>query len=224
MFPTQEKTIDTLTLLIRKLETGKSIETIVRNQRTIMSWLEPANISQNPKILLVIGTYTIGKEKIALRLAQNLDCLIYASESKREIWGLLDDVELSKRLTSDSNSARIHIVKMDQLNKVSLADIAQKHADIDLVLAIKPTVISDISYFKGWTYNIQKSEFSIKSLSYRRLSDSIILLSIPYSEHSSYEEINNFLRNITVKRIFPTVRSNSKDKSAFEKFLKSFTH
>jgi DNA cross-link repair 1A protein len=146
-FPTQEKTIDTLASLIRKLESGKSIETIVRNQRTIMSCFEPSR-SQKPKILVVMGTYTIGKEKIALGLAHNLDCLIYASDSKREILGLLDNMELSKRLTSDSNSAKIHIVKMDQLNKVYLTEIAQKHSGIDLILAIKPTVISDMLYLR----------------------------------------------------------------------------
>lgn len=139
-FPTQEKVIDTLTLLIRKLELGKSIETITRNQKTLMSWLEPAKSCKKPKLLVAVGTYTIGKEKVAVRLARELDCLIYSSPSKREILGLLDDVELQSRMVCDPNAAKIHLLKMDELNKGCLNELIQKNLDIDMVLAIKPTV------------------------------------------------------------------------------------
>lgn len=140
-FPTQEKVIDTLAQLIRKLESGKSIETVLKNQKTLMSWLEPAQICKKPKILFVVGTYTIGKEKIALGIAKEFDYWIYASPSKREILALLDDDELNSRMVSDPKAARIHLVKMDELNKVCLNEIVQKNVDIDMVLAVRPTVL-----------------------------------------------------------------------------------
>jgi DNA cross-link repair 1A protein len=139
-FPPQEKVIDTLAQLIRKLESGKSIETVVKNQKTIMSWLEPAQILKKPKILLALGTYTIGKEKIALGLAREFGHFIYASPSKRELLDLLDDFELNSRMISDPKAAGIHLIKMDELNKVCLNEIALKNVDIDVVVGIRPTV------------------------------------------------------------------------------------
>jgi DNA cross-link repair 1A protein len=139
-FPTQEKVIDTLGQLIRKLESGKSIETVIKNQKTLMSWLEPRQSLKKPKILLAIGTYTIGKEKVALGLAKEFGYLIYASPSKRDIMSLLDDDELNTRMVTDPNDARIHLLKMDELNKVYLNEIVKKNVTIDMVLAIRPTV------------------------------------------------------------------------------------
>lgn len=139
-FPTQEEVIDTLAQLIRKLESGKSIETLTRNQKTLTSWLQPNKSCKKPNILVAVGTYTIGKEKVAVRLAKELDCKIYASQSKREILGLLDDFDLQSRIVCDPTAARIHLLKMDELHKGVLNQILQKNLDVDMVVAIKPTV------------------------------------------------------------------------------------
>lgn len=140
-FPTQQQVIDTLIQLYKKLETGKSIESIVSNQKTLMSWLEPRSNVKAPKIQLVMGTYTIGKEKIVLGLARALGLLIYTCPTKREIWNLIDDSCLQEQLTVDPASAKIHISQMNELNKGFLGKIIQDRPDIDLLLAIKPTVI-----------------------------------------------------------------------------------
>ena len=139
-FPTQQRVIDTLILLFKKLETGKTIENIVSNQKTLLSWLEPIGNPTSPKIQLVVGTYTIGKEKIALGLARALGLLIYACPTKREIWNLLDNNYLLEQLTGDPISAKIHIAQMNELNKGFLDRIIQVRPDIDLLFAIKPTV------------------------------------------------------------------------------------
>jgi DNA cross-link repair 1A protein len=132
--------IDTLAQLVRKLESGKSIETVIKNQKTLNSWLEPRQSFKKPNILLAIGTYTIGKEKVALGLARDFGYLIYASPSKREIVNLIDDDELNTRMVTDPKDAKIHLLKMDELNKVCLNEIVKKNVHIDMVLAIRPTV------------------------------------------------------------------------------------
>jgi Na+-translocating ferredoxin:NAD+ oxidoreductase RNF subunit RnfB len=56
-----------------------------------------------------------GKEKVFERIADVLDCKIYAAPDKRRILNLLENVNISSRLVDRPLDARVHVVNMQQL-------------------------------------------------------------------------------------------------------------
>ncbi|KAB8303600.1 hypothetical protein EYC80_004999 [Monilinia laxa] len=74
------------------------------------------------RLLVVCGTYSIGKERIVLGIARALDCKIYAIPSKMRICAALEDPELTSRLTSDPLEAQIHMQMIMDLRPETLQD------------------------------------------------------------------------------------------------------
>lgn len=89
-------------------------------------------------VLILVGTYLIGKERFVLGtemvssslmcvgrrfllfilegLAEALGCKIYASKQKMKIFACLEDPKLTSLLTTDSSATPLHIVKMNELS------------------------------------------------------------------------------------------------------------
>ncbi|KAJ3031943.1 UNVERIFIED_CONTAM: hypothetical protein HDU68_010023 [Siphonaria sp. JEL0065] len=68
-------------------------------------------------VLVCVGTYTIGKERVFKSLAKALNSKIYADTQKQKILKCLDDPELNNLLTSNPLDAIVHVVKIGQLKK-----------------------------------------------------------------------------------------------------------
>ena len=66
--------------------------------------------------LVLVGTYLIGKERIALALAKALGSRIYADPRKRRIIHALEWPELWETLTEDPLGATVHLVAMSVLS------------------------------------------------------------------------------------------------------------
>lgn len=93
---------------------------------------------ENPNTLVVVGAYTIGKERIFigsadfvnllkmstaisndltfLALAEELNSQIFVTREKHKVLECQDNPALSKRLTLQSDGARVHVLPMGQLN------------------------------------------------------------------------------------------------------------
>ncbi len=84
--------------------------------------------------------------------------------------------------------------------------------EFDRVIAFKPT---------GWTFSkYRKSNFDIKSLQPIYVNAKITIIPIPYSEHSSFDELADFVFNIDCEKIIPTV--NTRNDNVMQKYFKEF--
>lgn len=100
-------------------------------------------------------------------------------------------------LTSVSSEARIHIMSLFDMQHEKLGiylDMAG--SQYDSIIAFRPT---------GWTHQAG----SLNQIQPKTVGP-VTLYGIPYSEHSSFNELRTFVESITAKRILPTVNLASK--------------
>jgi DNA cross-link repair 1A protein len=151
------------------------------------------------KWMVAVGSYLIGKERIVLALAETFDLLIYADARKRSILRLLKWPELEDRLTDDPLATPLHFVSMALLSKQKLSDYRDSFKGrFSHVLGIKPT---------GWSFDDKTEATNSKewNLALPKIEGTAGVWPVPYSEHSSYKELEEFLKAISVHRVIPTV-------------------
>ncbi|XP_006823328.1 DNA cross-link repair 1A protein-like [Saccoglossus kowalevskii] len=77
-------------------------------------------VFDNPKTLIVCGTYSIGKERIFLAIADALDCKICVTRDKQSILMCLEDKHIESLMTLDWNSTKLHVIPMAQITHKKL--------------------------------------------------------------------------------------------------------
>ena len=82
------------------------------------------HLQKYPKTLICVGSYTIGKERIFLAIANEIDAKIWGSTEKCRVLKTLSDPIIESRLINDPNKAQIHVVEMI---KVKRKDLLQEH-------------------------------------------------------------------------------------------------
>ncbi|MCO5599757.1 hypothetical protein L7F22_053864 [Adiantum nelumboides] len=194
--------------------------------------------SDHPCVLVVVGTYTIGKEKIVMACARALGTRIYCADPRKyRVYAQLDDDELHSLLTRDPLQAYVHVTSLMSINGDSLQEHSSKMRSlgmrIDRSIAFRPT---------GWTYKPpagmdtvspslerlinwnQGRTFGPSYLTTTRDSTTkYTIYGVPYSEHSSFFELTAFCLSVDYDRIIATVNignPNSRNKMArwFEKW------
>ncbi|KAI5209141.1 DRMBL-domain-containing protein [Aureobasidium subglaciale] len=172
------------------------------------------------RLLVVVGTYSIGKERICIGIAKALGSKIYAPAGKQRICRALEDPELSGMLTTDPREAQVHMTPIFEIRADTLDDYRQGYADhFDRCIGFRPSGwnykppssrldtpnVSNILYSTSW-----KSSYSIKDLSPQRGSTNRAkCFGVPYSEHSSFRELTMFCTGLRVEKIIPTVNVGS---------------
>lgn len=175
----------------------------------------------NGRVLVVIGTYSIGKERICLAIARALRCKIYATTAKKRVCECLEDAELSSLLTDNPFDAQVHMQTMFELRAETLADyLASMKPAFSRVVGFRPTgwtyrppagrmvdnpTVSTVLYSDHW-----KAAFSARDLVPQRGSTrESACYGVPYSEHSSFRELTMFCCSLRIGRIIPTVNVGS---------------
>ena len=150
------------------------------------------------KWLIAVGSYLIGKERIILSIAETFDLLIYADDRKRAILRLLQWPELEDRLTDDPLATPLHFVSMSLLSKQKLSDYRESfQGHFSHILGIRPT---------GWTFGEKENDATEEwNLEMPKLDGNSGVWPVPYSEHSSFKELEGFLRVLSVHNVIPTV-------------------
>lgn len=179
------------------------------------------HLNRFPNTLIMVGSYTIGKERVFLALAEKLDCKFWASTEKSRILKTMSNDVISRRLVSDPRKARIHVIEMRKLN--NKRDLVQYRETVggqfDHVLAVSPT---------GWNHSVG-AEADVSLASLRIVTNgSYSKLSIPYSEHSSFSELRRFVKFLRLKSadcIIPTVNVGSPTRrNAMKKCFQAWIH
>ncbi|RLN35458.1 uncharacterized protein C2845_PM03G35700 [Panicum miliaceum] len=154
--------------------------------------------SFNPKTLFLIGSYTIGKERLFMEVARLLQKKIYVGAAKLQILKHLElPQEIMNWFTANEAESHIHVVPMWTLASFKrMKYLSNQYAGrFDLIVAFCPT---------GWAFGKGKKKTPDK----RWQQGSIIRYEVPYSEHSSFTELQEFVKFISPEHIIPSVNND----------------
>ncbi|KAG1714360.1 DNA cross-link repair 1A protein [Nymphon striatum] len=158
-------------------------------------------LEKHPSTLIVCGSYTIGKEKVFIRIAEAIQSKICANSDKLKILKSLENENLKKKLTAVWREAQVHVLSMNSLKRRLLKEHLKK-TSYEKILAIKPT---------GWVFNyLENSNQNETPLNIERFGD-VNFCDVPYSEHSSFSELKRFVQFLKPDRIIPTVNVGNKN-------------
>ncbi|KAF1968951.1 DNA cross-link repair protein pso2/snm1 [Bimuria novae-zelandiae CBS 107.79] len=184
----------------------------------------PAKIGVNKprgKLLVVVGTYSIGKERICIGIAKALGSKIYAPAAKQRICRALEDPELDALLTSNPREAQVHMTPLFEIRAETLDDYLRDYSDCFCrAVGFRPSgwnyrppkgrftespSVNTVLYSQNW-----KSQFSMRDLTQHRGSTNRAkCFGVPYSEHSSFRELSMFCCAMRIDKIIPTVNVGS---------------
>ncbi|KAF1940235.1 DRMBL-domain-containing protein [Clathrospora elynae] len=173
------------------------------------------------RLLVIVGTYSIGKERICIGIAKALKSKIYAAPNKQRICKALEDPELDALLTTDPKKAQVHMTPLFEIRAETLDDYLRDYSGIfSRAVAFRPS---------GWSYRPPKSRFTespavqavLHSPNWRSTFSMADLtpqagstgrsscFGVPYSEHSSFRELTMFCCALRIDKIIPTVNVGS---------------
>ncbi|KAG6770442.1 hypothetical protein POTOM_026125 [Populus tomentosa] len=155
----------------------------------------------NPKTLFLIGSYTIGKERLFLEVARVLHKKVYVNMTKFRLLECLGFPEEDMRwITLNEQESHIHVVPMWTLASFKrLKHLSSQYAGrFTLIVAFSPT---------GWTFGKGKK----KSPGRRCQQGTIIRYEVPYSEHCSFTELREFVKFVSPENIIPSVNNDGPD-------------
>ena len=104
------------------------------------------------RLLVVCGTYSIGKERICLGIARALDCKIWAPPGKMRICAALEDEELMSRMTDDPREAQIHMQMLMEIRAETLQEYLNSYKPhFSRIVGFRPS---------GWNYKPPNSRYA----------------------------------------------------------------
>ncbi|KAL1855564.1 hypothetical protein Plec18167_004097 [Paecilomyces lecythidis] len=191
--------------------------------------------SSRGRLLVVVGTYSIGKERLCVAIARALKCKIWANTAKQRVCSCLEDPELSALLTDDPLEAQVHMQTIFEIRAETLQEyLASMKPRFSKVVGFRPTgwnyrpptgrmldnpPVSAVLHSDNW-----KTQFSVRNLVPQRGSTKeSSCFGVPYSEHSSFRELTMFCCALRIARIIPTVnvgnrKTREKMKAWFERW------
>ncbi|XP_070608778.1 DNA cross-link repair 1A protein isoform X2 [Erythrolamprus reginae] len=169
-------------------------------------------VTLNPRTLVVCGTYSVGKEKVFLAIAEILGSKVSMSQEKYKILKCLESATINSLITLNWNNTFLHLLPMMHINFKNLHNHLSKFSEkFDHILAFKPT---------GWTYSDRCCSLTdIKP----QTRGNITIYGIPYSEHSSFLEMKRFIQWLKPQKIIPTVNvGNWKVRHEMERYFRDW--
>ncbi|PHH61491.1 hypothetical protein CDD81_338 [Ophiocordyceps australis] len=196
-----------------------------KTERLDGSEKKPARSRQ--RLLVVCGTYSIGKERICVAIAKALGSKIFVTSAKAKIFRQLQDAELTSLLTSDPLEAQVHMQSLMEIRAETLQDYLSSYKPhFSRIVGFRPSgwtfrpsngktvgantppgtvATQEILHGKGW-----RTSFGYKDLMHQRGSTKeAMCFGVPYSEHSSFRELAMFIMALRIEKVIPTVNVGS---------------
>lgn len=142
------------------------------------------------KFLIVVGAYLIGKEKVWMSIAREFNFKVYLEKERLKAFKEIctcspEHFHIYKNhVTEHLDEADMRVVNMIQLSYPNLRDFLSENQDsFNTLLGVVASGWQNQSYKPG----------------------RIALLNVSYSEHSSYDELENFIVKTAPKNVISTV-------------------
>ncbi|KAI1428314.1 DRMBL-domain-containing protein [Xylaria sp. FL1777] len=181
------------------------------------------------RLLVICGTYSIGKERICKAIAQALNTKIFASASKIKICSQLGDPELAALMTSNPYEAQVHMQMIMEIRAETLQDYLDSYKPhFTRIVGFRPSgwnfrsptataknvpantspgsvPTTSILHGEAWRTHFGSRDFVAQRGSTREA----MCFGVPYSEHSSFRELALFLMTLRIEKVVPTVNVGS---------------
>lgn len=144
--------------LVKKERAGAGMAKFINGTPSVQPEDESIAMSTSPskkprgRLLVICGTYSIGKERICLGIARALDCKIWAPPGKQRICAALEDPELMSRMTNDPREAQIHMQMLMEIRAETLQDYLNGYKPhFSRIVGFRPS---------GWNYRPPNSRYA----------------------------------------------------------------
>ena len=186
----------------------ESIDYIVDTVERIMAREEG---SSSP-VLFLISTYVLGKERIFLEVSRRLNCALHVDSRRMKILrasGLAD----STTFTEDPRGSFIHVIGWNLLGE-TWPYFRPNFVKMNEIMTEKGYSRAVGFVPSGWMHQKNNRDFPV------RVKEALEIHLVPYSEHSSYKELREYVRFLRPKKVIPTVgMDSSKDNSKHIHFV-----
>ncbi|KAL7521278.1 hypothetical protein ACHAWX_005956 [Stephanocyclus meneghinianus] len=185
-------------------------EAIAAAIKVVKDEISTANM-MGTQTLLLFGSYTIGKEKIYLSVAEHLQTKVYVDKRRLRILSALEwPKERMNMFTTTKSESYLWVVPLGHVNFKKMPEYMEDgnknkafSKPYGRVVGFRPT---------GWTYSTPKKSAKPSSTSPQtqklissKTSGRYTVYGVPYSEHSSFPELVDCLRCLKPKKITTTV-------------------
>ncbi|THH12819.1 hypothetical protein EW146_g7333 [Bondarzewia mesenterica] len=224
-FPSQAQVISACAELARRIISGDNVtngENVHgKREQTVDKWftvrpkLEDKGDPASNRTVVVVGTYSIGKERIVKAIAKALHTKIYCDSRKTAYLRCQSDHELHSMLTNDPFEAGVHLVPLSVVNSDRIKEYTERWKGYyKRAIGFRPT---------GWTYTPPVgtvASLNVATILSRQPHPSFThahlkpmrgstathqMFGVPYSEHSSFFELTCFAVSLHWTRIIATV-------------------
>ncbi|XP_043702272.1 DNA ligase 6 isoform X2 [Telopea speciosissima] len=179
VFPSQDDSVDYIVRAIERIR--------LENKGLVKS------------VLFLIATYVLGKERILVEIARRCNCVIHVDSRKMAVLCVLGFGE-SGIFTEDDSATDVHVVGWNILGE-TWPYFRPNFAKIKEIMTEKGYLKAVGFVPTGWMYEAKRDGFAV------RTKDSFEIHLVPYSEHSSYDELREYARFLRPKCVIPTVGS-----------------
>ena len=166
--------------------------------------------------LYLFGSYTIGKERIYLSVAEHFGLKVYVDTKKFKILSMIDlSPEQKALLTTKKHEAFVWVVPLEHINFVKIPEylqMANRSFQGNYKIQSDTSIIAPAPYTSavgfrptGWSFDERKSTNNITT----QTMNGITVHGVPYSEHSSFKELIDCVQCLKPKKIIPTVNCSS---------------
>lgn len=232
-FVAADKPTDKETSPSTTFHTTETEPSTIPNALTVLG--QQARANRN-RLLVVCGTYSIGKERICKAIALALKTKIFASPAKIRICSQLGDPELAGLMTNNPHEAQVHMQMLMEIRAETLAEYLDHYRPhFGRVVGFRPS---------GWNYRPALANNGGKGGSAAQVTANMppssvpatqilhgpawrtrygprdlvpqqgsckeaMCFGVPYSEHSSFRELMLFVMSLRIEKVVPTVNVGS---------------
>ncbi len=159
------------------------------------------NKMRNQNALFLFGSYSIGKERVFMEVAQKLNVKMHVTSQKFRMMATFGwPMQTMAKVTTKANETRFHVVPMNHISFHRMETRLSNEKTFNEIIAFQPT---------GWTFNDKNDPSKGGSSCTTRSKKNMTIVSVPYSEHSNFEELRECIDAFQPKRIVPTVNCSS---------------
>jgi DNA cross-link repair 1A protein len=163
------------------------------------------NTMRNKDVLFLFGSYSIGKERVFMEVAQRLGVKMHVSSTKFRMMATFGlPMQTMAKVTTKAKETRFHVVPMNHISFNRMETRLSNEKTFSKIVAFQPT---------GWTFKggptTSSAPLPTASACTVRTKKNMTIVSVPYSEHSNFEELKECIRCLQPRRIIPTVNCSS---------------